>query len=347
MSEIDQTAMAACRAHWKSIAKPLYSLGLLEDAIEKIAGIQGRADVRIDRRCVLVFCADNGVVAEGVTQTGQEVTALVAKSLARGTGNVCAMAKAARCDVRVVDVGMATRENYPNVLCRKIACGTKNFAEAPAMTPEECRAAIDVGRELALSMKTAGYDILLTGEMGIGNTTTSSAVASVLLSRPVEEMTGRGAGLSDAGLSRKISVIRHAIALHAPAPDDPFDVLCKLGGFDIAAMAGVFLGAAEARVPVVIDGFISGVSALIAARLCPESKAYMLASHVSREPAGRLPIDALGLAPVLCAEMALGEGTGAVALLPLLDLALCVYRQSGTFESVGIAPYESLSEARV
>ncbi|MEG0935439.1 MAG: nicotinate-nucleotide--dimethylbenzimidazole phosphoribosyltransferase [Clostridia bacterium] len=341
---IDEAAARRAQEKWDAIAKPLNSLGKLEKLIVQIAGLAHTAQVDLSQRSVLVLCADNGVVSEGVTQSGAEVTALVAESIAAGNGNICAMARAAGARVIAVDVGMLTESAHGAILVRKAARGTENIAQGPAMTRAQARAAIDVGIELCRERVQAGDKLLITGEMGIGNTTTSSAMAHVLLNRPIVEMTGRGAGLDDAGLLRKISAIERAISVNRPDPTDALDVLSKLGGYDIAAMAGVFLGGALLGVPVLIDGFISGVAALTAYRLCPESRRAMIATHVSREPASRLVLDALGLAPIIHAEMALGEGTGAITLVPLLDLALSVYRQAGTFESIHVAPYAHFEE---
>ena len=341
---LDAAAVRACRAHWDGIAKPLGSLGLLEDAVARIAGIRGDADVRLERRAVLTLCADNGVVAEGVSQSGQEVTALVADNIANGIANVNAMARAARTEVFAVDVGVAGETHAPGLLRRRIMPGTHDMALGPAMSRREAEAAVQTGIDLAGEMKAAGYDILCTGEMGIGNTTTSSALVSVLLGQPVEAVTGRGAGLSGAGLKRKIEVIRRAVELNRPDPADALDVLAKVGGLDIAAMAGVFIGGALRRIPVVVDGFISAAAALTAVRLCPAAREFMLASHVSGEPAGKLALDALGLSAPIQARLCLGEGTGAVALLPLLDMALAVYHQNSTFEKIHLEAYQRFGE---
>lgn len=216
------------------------------------------------------------------------------------------------------------------------------MTKGPAMTREETVKALEVGIQLMQDLKQQGYRIVATGEMGIGNTTTSSAVASVLLALPPEEVTGRGAGLSSEGLARKRLAVRRAIACNAPDPSDAFDVLQKVGGLDLAGMAGAFLGGAAMQMPVVIDGFISAVAALLAARMCPAAVDYMLASHVSGEPAARLLLQELGLKPFLTANMTLGEGTGAVAALPLLDMACAVYGTMRTFEQISIEPYQPL-----
>ena len=338
IAPVDAGAMREAKSRWDSVAKPIGSLGLLEDAIVRIAGLTGSADVRLNRRAVVVLCADNGVVRQGVTQTGPEITALVAGNIARGQGTVCRMARAAHADVFAVDMGMLTRTE--GALDRRIACGTEDCTLGPAMTRAQAERAIAAGIGLVGELREKGYDLLATGEMGIGNTTTSSALAAVLMDLPVEEATGRGAGLSDAGLLRKTDAIRRAIRINRPDADDPVDVLSKLGGFDIAGMVGVFLGGAIYRVPVLIDGFISAVAALVAARIRPESKCAMLASHVSAEPAARRTLEALALRPLICAEMRLGEGTGAVCALPLLDMALTVYNEMSTFDEIGMQPYQ-------
>lgn len=329
----------ACKQRWDGIAKPLNSLGKLEDLICRLAAIQQTADVRIGRRVCIVACADNGVVAEGVTQAPVSVTALQSASIARGQGSVNALAKAAGCDVVAVDVGINTDLDLPGLRRQKAARGTMNITQGPAMTREQMARTLEVGISLAGEMKSKGYDIVCIGEMGIGNTTTSSAVASVLLGVAPERVTGRGAGLSDAGLRRKLDAIHRAIQVNQPDAHDPRDVLRKLGGFDMAAMAGICLGGAKHRVPIVIDGMISAVSALLAARMNPDVLAFLLPSHMSREPSTALIMDARGLDPIIRADMALGEGTGAVALLPLLDLALAVYHQNSTFAQAQIAQY--------
>ena len=220
------------------------------------------------------------------------------------------------------------------ILNRKVAYGTKNMLKGPAMTREQAIEAIEVGINMVKHLKEKGYNIIATGEMGIGNTSTSSAIASVYLNEPVENVTGKGAGLSSQGLERKIQVIKESIKLNKPDENDPIDILSKLGGYDIAGLTGVFIGGAVYNIPVVIDGFISAVSALVAMKIEPLVKNYMLPSHVSKEPAGKMLIDALGLKPFINCEMCLGEGSGAVALFPILDMALTVYNEMSSFDDV-------------
>ena len=339
----DQGAIAAARAHWDTVAHPLNSLGLLEDAVVRIAGASGTAAVDITKRAVVAMCADNGVVAEGVTQSGQDVTAIIAENMGRGTSSVCRMGRVAGADVVPVDIGVAVPVTVGKILQRNIRRGTADLAVEPAMSRAECERAILVGVEVVKDLVDQGYRLLATGEMGIGNTTTSAAVASVLLSREAEEVTGRGAGLSTEGLRRKVDAIRRGIAVNRPDASDPVDTVSKVGGLDIAGLMGVFLGGALYHVPVLIDGFISSVSALAAARLCPAALDYMLASHASNEPAGKMVLEALGLEPFLYARMCLGEGTGAVAVIPLLDMALAMYREMSSFSDINIDAYEHLT----
>lgn len=334
----DEAAARQAQAHWDGIAKPLNGLGRFEEMVVKIAALTGKPQVTVNKRAVVVLCADNGVVVEGVTQTDASVTATMAGQIRDHKSSVCLMSASAGADVFAVDMGMLT--HVDGVDGCHIADGTGNIAVERAMSREQACQAIAYGMELVKSYAEQGYELLATGEMGIGNTTTSSAVAAVLLNMPVETVTGRGAGLSDAGLQRKCDAIHRAIAINNPEPSDALDVLAKVGGFDIAGMVGVFLGGALYRVPVLIDGLISSISALIAARLCPNSRSAMLASHTSAEPAAAAILEELGLTAVLHAGMKLGEGTGAVCMMPLLDMALSVYHNSAAFTDTGIEQYQ-------
>ena len=333
-------AREAARRHWNDCAKPLGGLGLLETALEDIAALTGSADVDLRERAVLVLCADNGVVAQGVTQSPSSVTSVVAENLALGRTSVCRMAAVAGCRVVPVDMGILDFPETAGVLSRRIGNGTADMTQGPVMPRGQAEQAVLAGIDLVREQQARGVRLLATGEMGIGNTTTSSAVASVLLDRPAEEMTGRGAGLSDEGLARKVAAIRKALEVNRPDPADVLDVLRKVGGFDIAGLCGVFLGGALYGVPVLMDGFISAVAALCALRLCPLAGKAMLASHVSAEPAGALVLEALGKRPLITAGMHLGEGTGAVAAIPLLDMACAVYHGCYTFHDGGIEAYQ-------
>lgn len=336
----DETAMEETQRRWDAIAKPLNGLGLLEKLIVRAAGVLETPDVDLSSKAVVAFCADNGVVAEGVTQTGQEVTAAVASSMAFGRSCVCRMAQVAGAEVVPVDIGMAVAVSGPALITRPVRRGTANMVHGPAMTREEAALGILAGIDMARACVRRGVKLLATGEMGIGNTTTAAAVSSVLLDVPPRQVTGRGAGLSDQGLERKTSAIQRAIEVNAPDPRDALDVLSKVGGLDIAGMAGLCLGGAIYHVPVLLDGVISNAAALAAVRLCPNAVKALLPSHCSAEPAGAMLLDELGLQAPLRAGICLGEGTGAVAVMPMLDMALAVYHGMSTFQGMKIKPYQ-------
>jgi len=333
---LDQAAMEQAKKRWYSIAIPLHSLGKLQDAVTQIAGITGTNDVHLDKKALVVMCADNGVVAEGITQSTQEVTLIISENFLKEKATASIMCKTVGAEIFPVDIGIAVDSKLIN---RKVMYGTRNMAKEPAMTREEVIQAIEVGIAMVAELKEKGYDIIATGEMGIGNTTTSSAITSVLLGESAEKVTGRGAGLSSEGLARKITTIKKAIALHKPDKEDVIDVLSKVGGLDIAGMMGIFLGGAALGVPVVIDGFISAVAALCAVRYCPQAKDYMLASHLSQEPASEMVLENLGISGFLTCDMRLGEGTGAVTLYPILDIAIAVYNGMSTFEDNSMEEY--------
>ena len=336
---LDENAMEEARAHWMTVGKPLFSLGSLEDAVIQIAGIKGTSDFELRKRGLIIMCADNGVVEEGVTQTGQEVTAIVAENFLTCNTSAAIMCKKAGVDIFPIDIGMAADTKVPRY---KTANGTANMTKGPAMTRMQALQAILTGIHQVKEKKEAGYKIIATGEMGIGNTTTSSAVASVLLGKRAEEVTGRGAGLSSEGLQRKIRVIRQALEKNRPDPGDVLDVVAKVGGYDIAGMCGLFLGGAIYRIPVLIDGFISSVAALCAVRLAPLAGKYLFASHCSKEPGGKRVLDALGMSAMIVCDLSLGEGSGAVAAVPLLEMGLDVYRKMSTFEEIQVEQYQEL-----
>ena len=341
ITKANEQAIKTSKSRWDSIAKPLGSLGILEESIIKISGIIGTSSVKLNKKALITMCADNGVVEEGVTQAGQEITAIVTENFTKEKATVSIMCKKNNIDLFPIDIGIyKDMDNYLDekdglkpfeIINRKISYGTKNLMKEPAMTKEETIKAIKVGIELVKELKNQDYNIIATGEMGIGNTTTSSSIAAVLLNKDVKEVTGKGAGLSNEGLNRKINVINEAIKINKPNPNDPLDVLCKLGGFDIAGLVGVFIGGAVYKIPILIDGFISAVAALVAYKINPLIKDYMLASHVSKEPAGKMLLDYLGLKPFLNAEMCLGEGSGAICAIPILELSLEVYNKMSSF----------------
>ncbi len=337
---LDDISMQKAAARWDSIAKPLHSLGKLEDLVVLLAGIVSDPEPSIKKKAVIVMCADNGVVDEGVTQTGREVTAVVAGNIQKGCSSVCTMGRYAGADILPFDIGIVTDTLADRRY--KVRYGTANMANEPAMTRQEALQAIEAGISIAAECRAAGYELLATGEMGIGNTTTSSAVASVLTGCSVELMTGRGAGLTSAGLKKKIDAIHRAIARNRPDPGDPVDVLAKVGGLDLAALTGLYLGCAAHRIPLVMDGFISCTAALAASALCPLCLEYIIPSHRSAEPGAVKLLQILGKDPLLYGNMCLGEGTGAVTLFPILDIALAVYDCASTFKEIAVEQYKEL-----
>lgn len=339
INKLDQDAMDLAKKKWDAIAKPLHSLGKMEDMLIQIAGITENARIDLEKKGLVVMCADNGIVEEGISQSGPEVTALVSENFLSDKATAAILCKKTGADIFPIDIGISVDTKLEK---RKIAYGTKNFAKEPAMTREEAERALEVGIEMVRELSEKGYQILATGEMGIGNTTTSSALASFFLEREVEEMTGRGAGLTSKGLEKKIQVIRDAHEKYRNVIQDPIDALACFGGFDIAGMAGMFLGGMMYRVPIVIDGFISETAALTAAMICPECKDFMIASHVSKEPASASILDALGKQAALHCDMCLGEGTGAVTLFPILDLASEIYHKMSTFDDIELESYVPL-----
>ena len=330
---LDAAAMTAARERQAQLAKPPGSLGRLEELSIQLAGITGRVHNRIEKKHLLVFAADNGVVAEGVSSAPQSVTLMQTVNLTRHKTGASTLCRHFGCGITVCDVGVNAEIREPKVLNRKIAYGTGNIVREPAMTREQCLQAIRTGYELALATEA---DVIGVGEMGIGNTTTSSAVLAVLLDADVEAVTGRGGGITDRSFQKKKQVIRDAIALHRPDPSDVIDVLTKVGGFDLAAMCGAFLGCAEKRCPAVIDGFISAVAALCACRLCPDAVGYLIPSHASYEIGYKLAMDALGLEPMLLLGMRLGEGSGCPLAFQILEAACAIVNDMATFDQAGI-----------
>ena len=334
----DQKAIEQSIYHFDHIAKPVGSLGKLETLVSRIAGMERTPAVDISKKCVLVFCGDNGVLAQGVAQSTHEVTTAIARSLVRKTTSVNAMAASCHADVFPIDMGMV--DMVDGLIPCSLGNGTKDMTKGAAMTRDQAIQGILTGIEMVRQRVLEGYHLIATGEAGIGNTTTSSAILSVFLNIPVEQAVGRGSGLTDEGLMKKKSAIKQAILINQPDSEDVLDVLSKLGGFDIAGMAGAFLGGAIYHVPVIMDGFISAVAALCAVRLCPYVKDYILPSHISAEPAGQLLMEHLGFEPVIHGNLRLGEGTGAVALMPLLDMAVSVYKNAASFDDIAVEAYE-------
>ena len=330
---LDQKAMLAAEAHQARLAKPPGSLGRLEELSVQLAGITGKVHNELPRKQLLVFAADNGVVAEGVSSAPQSVTMQQTINLTRGKTGAAVLAKRFDCGLTVCDVGVNADICESAVLNRKIAYGTQNICAGPAMTREQALQAILTGAAVA---EDVDADAVGIGEMGIGNTTTSSAVLAVLLGADVDKVTGRGGGITEESFRKKKAVIRTAIAVNRPNRDDVIDVLAKVGGFDLAAMCGAFLGAAASRRAAVIDGVISAVAALCAVRLCPLVRGYLIPSHASFEIGYRLAMEELALRPLFDLGMRLGEGSGCPLAFQMLDAACAVMNNMASFDEAGI-----------
>ena len=333
VAPLDRSAMTAAEEYQARLAKPPGSLGRLEEISIQLAGITGRVHNALNKKQLLVFAADNGVVAEGVSSAPQSVTKQQTINLMRGKTGAAVLAKHFGCGLTVCDVGVNADIYESTVLNRKIAYGTQNICTGPAMTREQTLQAILTGAEIA---RTVDADVIGVGEMGIGNTTTSSAVLAVLLGTDVEAVTGRGGGITEESFRKKKAVIRTAIEVNRPDRDDVVGVLSKVGGFDLAAMCGAFLGAAAARRPAVIDGLISAAAALCAVRLCPNVHGYLVPSHASFEIGYRLAMEAMDLRPLFDLGMRLGEGSGCPLAFQVLDAACAVINAMATFDEAGI-----------
>lgn len=336
------------RERWDCVAKPIRGLGVMEELVTRIAAAQGKLFPDIRKKAHIIMCADNGVFVEGVSQTGQSVTRDVAALMGKGRSSVCVMAKDYPVDLFIYDVGINSAEVPEGLVDAKRARGTADFVREPAMSEEVCLAAISTGIEAVKKISAQGYGIISTGEMGIGNTTTSTALLCALNGLAPAEVTGRGAGLSDEGLRKKIDVIERGLTLHRgeraaekiSSKEEAFEALRCLGGLDIAGLAGVFIGGALCSIPIVIDGLISAAAALCAELMVPGVKEFMLASHMGREKAMEAAMRRLDLKAVIHAELALGEGTGAVLSLPMLDMALNLYSKGISFEEMNLERYE-------
>jgi nicotinate-nucleotide--dimethylbenzimidazole phosphoribosyltransferase len=335
---LDTDAMRAAEARQMQLTKPPKALGRLETLSIQLAGIQGKAQPRIEHKAIAVMAADHGVTAEGVSAFPAEVTPAMVLNFAAGGAAINVLGRQVGARVAVTDVGVnADLAGAAGVRHKKVRMGTANMAQGPAMTRDECLRAIAVGIELVDEELAAGLDIIATGEMGIGNTTATSAVIAALTGEPAAKVTGRGTGITKEALPAKIAVIEKALAVNAPDKTDPVDVLAKVGGLEIAAMTGVFLAGAAHRVPVVMDGFISAAAALAAVRLCHECVDYILPSHVSIEIGHQVVLEELGLIPLFDLQMRLGEGTGAALSMSIIEAAARILSEMATFESAGVA----------
>lgn len=346
ITEPSRAAREEVQARQDNLTKPRGSLGRLEELAVRVAGIQGRACPSVERKAVIVMAADHGVCAEGVSAFPAEVTPQMVANFLRGGAAINALAGHAGARVVVVDVGVATdMPAHAGLVCRKVAYGTRNMAAGPAMTRAEAVQAIEAGIEVVEAEVACGLDMVATGDMGIGNTTASSAVVAAITGEPVDMVTGRGTGLDDEQLRRKIAIVQRALDVNRPDPTDGLDVLAKVGGLEIAGLAGVILGAAAHRVVVVVDGFISGAAALIAASLCPTASEYMVAAHLSVEIGHRAMMRHLGLMPLLDLNMRLGEGTGAALGMLIVEGAVKMHNEMATFAEAGVAGAEEASKA--
>lgn len=335
---LDSGAEAVARARQQTLTKPPGSLGRLEELSIRLAAITGNPRPSVTRKAVIIMAADHGVTAEGISAYPAAVTPQMVLNFLRGGAAINVLARQADAHVVVVDIGVdADFESYPELVRRKIARGTQNMARGPAMTREQAEAAINVGIEIVNAEVARGLDLIATGDMGIGNTTASSAIVAALTGEPVSKTTGRGTGVDDAGLARKIAVIERALAVNQPDANDPLDVLSKVGGLEIAALVGVIVGGAANRVPVVIDGFISGAAALVAARLEPRVKPYLIAAHRSVEAGHQVVLDQLDLHPLLDLNLRLGEGTGAALAFHLIEAAVRALNEMTTFAEAGVS----------
>jgi len=341
ITDLDAQAMADAKERQDQLTKPQGSLGVLEDISIRLAGITGHPKPRIDKKVVVVMAGDHGIVAEGVSAFPSEVTPQMVANFIAGGAGINVISRHVGAEVRVVDIGVAADISNPLVIHEKIRPGTANMAQGPAMSNTEAIKSILTGIKIAEAEIAAGAQILAIGDMGIGNTTASTAILAALAQLSLEEITGRGTGVDEETLQTKISAIRRALEINQPDKNDPIDVLAKVGGLEIGGLAGVVLGAASKRVPVVVDGFISGAGALIAAKIAPKSVNYMFASHVSVEPGHQLILREIGITPMLYMNMRLGEGTGAALAINLIDVACKIINEMATFAEAGVAEKEA------
>ncbi len=340
----DAGARARAHARLEQLSMPHWALGRLMDLAEDLAGITGSAQPPVDRKTIVTMAADHGVAARGVSRYPQEVTVQMVRNFVRGGAGINALARLAGAEVVVVDLGVAgdlsDLADAGRILSRRIAAGTRDMTAGPAMSREQAQAALEAGIAVAQDLGPT-TDVFGAGEMGIGNTAPSSAIVALYSGRPVADVTGRGTGIDDAGLRRKIALIEQALAVNAPDPADPVGVLAAVGGFEIGGIAGLILGAAAQRKPVLVDGFISTAGAILAARIAPRSLDAMIASHRSPEPGHRIALDCLGKRPLLDLDLRLGEGTGAALAMHLVEAAVRVLTDVATFDEANVSKADS------
>lgn len=340
---LDKERMIEAQRHLDNLTKPIGSLGHLETIAKVIRGISCEIHPQNIKKGIIIMCADNGVVVEGVSSCPKEVTATVTENFSRGFTGVNVLSRLAKADLFVVDMGVDADLSGEEIINRKIRNGTWNMANGPAMTRNEAIKAINIGVEMVTELKNKGYNLIGTGEMGIGNTTTSSAICAVLTNSHPREVVGRGAGLSTESLENKVRVVERAIEVNLPDKNDPIDVLTKIGGFDIAGLVGCFIGAAINRVPIVMDGIITYAAALLAIRLNPTIREYIFASHASDEPCTDRFLNAMETKAILNLGMRLGEGTGSALGMIIIEAAMRTYFEMGTFNDAKIEKYIPLT----
>lgn len=341
----DKEIMKVTREVWDECLKPIGSLGSLEEVSIKISGMTGEVSNKIEKKAIVVMAADNGIVEEGVSGCPQNFTVLLTESMLKGITGVSVLGKFTNTDIVTVDIGLLEDVNHEDLINRKIAYGTKNFTKESAMTREDAIKSVEVGVEIGDRLYEEGYDILGTGELGIGNTTTAAAVLSALTGLDVDITCGKGAGLTEEQYAGKKKTIARGIELNKPNKEDPIDVIAKVGGFDIGGMCGLYLSAAKNKKPIVIDGFISSAAALCAVRLNPLVKDYIIPSHLSDEPGAKYLMEELKLKPMLNMGMRLGEGSGCALAFQLIEIALYTLDNMGTYEE-GSMSSETLVDMR-
>jgi nicotinate-nucleotide--dimethylbenzimidazole phosphoribosyltransferase len=334
---LDMESMGKARRRQDALTKPLGSLGVLEEISIKVAGITGNPMPEIKNKAIVTMAGDHGVLDEGVSAYPREVTQQMVQNFVNGGAGINVLARHINARVVVVDMGVASDIESPKVVNRKIGYGTKNMAKGPAMTRGEAVESIEAGIEVFEGELKKGLDILGVGEMGIGNTTSASAITAAITGEPVERVTGRGTGIDDKLFRNKITVIKKALTLNKPAQDDPLDVLAKVGGFEIGGMTGIYIACAANRIPAIIDGFISGAAALLACKIAPKAGDYMIASHCSVEAGHKIILDRIGIKPLLNLDLRLGEGTGAALGINLVEAACRTLSEMATFESAGVS----------
>ncbi|HSL31549.1 MAG TPA: nicotinate-nucleotide--dimethylbenzimidazole phosphoribosyltransferase [Anaerolineales bacterium] len=338
---LDETAMRSARARQDTLTKPRGSLGRLEELSIQLAGMKAGPLPSLERKAVIVMAADHGVAREGVSAYPPEVTAQMVLNFLRGGAAINVLARQAGARVIVVDIGVAAYlEPMPGLVQRNVMCGTNNLAQGPAMSRVQAEQALQVGMDILEEEAGLGLDIVAAGDMGIGNTTPSSAIAAALTGLPVAQVVGRGTGLDDRELAHKIGVIERALDVNQPNASDPVDVLHKVGGLEIAGLAGVMIAAASRRIPVVVDGFISTAAAMIAVGLAPDVRGYLIAAHQSVEIGHRAMLKHLQLMPLLDLNMRLGEGTGAALAFHLIEASTRLLREMATFDEAGVSDKE-------